>query len=394
MGTPPLLSTVIMTTAAIATGITPRDNKLSHPYRRNSASSIGSDGSSTPSETPISYAADPEHPEAPTPRTTKQKVDRRPPSTFYLKDTSQMTLAEQICNLATCPPEMHELKDESLDRGPPPVQPVWRENLFIASRAIVPLALHQLAYWAFPQYKWPFALAYPFYILCFMGFALQVMDRLSSACVKHGTFDEKQIGRDRTPDKSVKHLAMGILAYMVVRTGIDFYINYEAEAQPLFDFTWTFPLRLAAWEITLDYFFYTYHRASHEVDTLWFIHKHHHTTKHPTAILAILAEEYQELLEVFTIPLLTSLIVPMTFSEGWMTLCYTIYVEMMGHSGVRAHWCHPVLWPLEVFGMGLAVEDHDLHHRFGKSGKNYGKQSRVWDRVFGTCAERIETWGM
>jgi len=67
---------------------------------------------------------------------------------------------------------------------------------------------------------------------------------------------------------------------------------------------------------------------------------------------------------------------------------------MMGHSGVRAHWCHPVLWPLEVFGMGLAVEDHDLHHRFGKSGKNYGKQSRVWDRVFGTCAERIETWGM
>jgi len=69
----------------------------------------------------------------------------------YLKDTSQMTLAEQICNLATCPPEMHELKDESLDRGPPPVQPVWRENLFIASRAIVPLALHQLAYWAFPR---------------------------------------------------------------------------------------------------------------------------------------------------------------------------------------------------------------------------------------------------
>lgn len=60
------------------------------------------------------------------------------------------------------------------------------------------------------EYKWPFALAYPFYVLSFIGFALQVMDRLSSHCVKLGTFDEKQIGRDRTPDKSVKHLAYGV----------------------------------------------------------------------------------------------------------------------------------------------------------------------------------------
>ena len=29
-------------------------------------------------------------------------------------------------------------------------------------------------------------------------------------CVELGTFDEKNIGRDRTPDKSVKHLAAGI----------------------------------------------------------------------------------------------------------------------------------------------------------------------------------------
>ncbi|BGP50918.1 hypothetical protein JCM10450v2_006844 [Rhodotorula kratochvilovae] len=381
--------------AAFATGITPRDNKLSHPYRRNSSSSVDSDDSSNASETPISYAADPKRPiDQSTPRTTKQKVDRRPPSTFYMKDRSEMTLAEQICHLATCPPEMHVLKDESIDRGPPPIQPVWRENAFIITRAFVPLLLQQMAYAAFPQYKWPFYLAYPFYVLSFMGFALQVMARLSDHCLKFGTFDEKNIGRDRTPDKSVKHLAGGIIAYMVIRTGFTFWLDYNPSVQPLTDFTWTFPIRLALWEIALDYFFYTYHRASHEVDALWFIHKHHHTTKHPTAILAILAEEYQEVLEIFLVPFLASLIVPMTFSEGWVALCYTIYVEMMGHSGVRSHWCHPVLWPLETVGAGLAVEDHDLHHRFGKSGKNYGKQSRVWDRIFGTCAERIETYGM
>lgn len=42
---------------------------------------------------------------------------------------------------------------------------------------------------------------------------------------------------------------------------------------------------------------YCYHRTTHEVDSLWFVHQHHHTTKHPTAILSILAEHYQEYLE-------------------------------------------------------------------------------------------------
>ncbi|BGP00674.1 hypothetical protein RTG_03104 [Rhodotorula toruloides ATCC 204091] len=379
-------------TAALATGVSARDNKLRQPYRRNSSSSVDSDSSS---ETPISYATDPDRPPGqPTPRTTKQKVDRRPPSTFYLKRWRDQTWAERICNLATCPASMHELKDEGMDRGMPPVQPIWRENLFILSRALIPILLHQGALWAFPNYQWPFYVIYPFYFLAFVGFAIEMVHRMSDYSIKFGTFDEKQIGRDRTPDKSVNHLAVGILAYMFVRTAFCFYLQFDKQAQPLFSFTWSYPLRLAAWEIALDYFFYVYHRASHEVDSLWFIHQHHHTTKHPTAILSILAEEWQELLEVFLVPLAATLLVPMTFSEGYMTLVYTIYVEMMGHSGVRAHWCHPVLWPLEYLGMGLAVEDHDLHHRFGKSGKNYGKQSRVWDRIFGTCAERIETFGM
>jgi sterol desaturase/sphingolipid hydroxylase (fatty acid hydroxylase superfamily) len=39
----------------------------------------------------------------------------------------------------------------------------------------------------------------------------------------------------------------------------------------------------------------------------------------------------------------------------------------------------------------LCIEDHDLHHRKGwKNSANYGKQTRLWDKLFGTCAERIE----
>ena len=39
----------------------------------------------------------------------------------------------------------------------------------------------------------------------------------------------------------------------------------------------------------------------------------------------------------------------------------------------------------------LTTEDHDLHHRKGyRKSTNYGKQTRLWDVVFGTKGERIE----
>ena len=168
-----------------------------------------------------------------------------------------MSWAEYLCDLATCPAELHELKDESIDRGPVAEVPVWKEHAFILSRGLVPLVVQQLAYWALPStslrdssrspnsigtnallsidVKWPLAIAYPFYWVSFVAFALQVVKHLNcelhtssslihesrrthrmlfhtplAYCVKYGTFDEKQIGRDRTPDKSVPHLASGI----------------------------------------------------------------------------------------------------------------------------------------------------------------------------------------
>lgn len=42
---------------------------------------------------------------------------------------------------------------------------------------------------------------------------------------------------------------------MFVRTGFTFYLHYNKGVTPFSDFTWTYPLRLAAWEIVLDYFF-------------------------------------------------------------------------------------------------------------------------------------------
>ena len=49
-------------------------------------------------------------------------------------------------------------------------------------------------------------------------------------------------------------------------------------------------------------------------------------------------------------------------------------------------------WLMRWFDAELVIEDHDMHHRRGwKNSFNYGKQTRIWDRVFGTCAPRIES---
>lgn len=72
-----------------------------------------------------------------------------------------------------------------------------------------------------------------------------------------------------------------------------------------------------------------------------------------------------------------------------------MYVEILGHAGIRAMWDLPITGPvLKLIGAELIVEDHDLHHRHGKSGRNYGKQSRFWDVVFGTTADRQEMANM
>jgi sterol desaturase/sphingolipid hydroxylase (fatty acid hydroxylase superfamily) len=104
-----------------------------------------------------------------------------------------------------------------------------------------------------------------------------------------------------------------------------------------------------------------------------------------------MADDVQEIIEIFLIPLGASLIMPLSTHEFWIAQCILMYIEGMGHSGARAYWTHPLLGEiLRPFGMELTIEDHDLHHRYGKSGKNYGKQTRIFDRIFNTISERVE----
>lgn len=81
----------------------------------------------------------------------------------------------------------------------------------------------------------------------------------------------------------------------------------------------------------------------------------------------------------------------MTHAELHLMMAYVGYVEVIGHSGIRNAFQLPIAGPiLRPIGCELLIEDHDHHHRFGKSGRNYGKQTRFWDVLFGTTTDRNE----
>jgi sterol desaturase/sphingolipid hydroxylase (fatty acid hydroxylase superfamily) len=85
---------------------------------------------------------------------------------------------------------------------------------------------------------------------------------------------------------------------------------------------------------------------------------------------------------------------PMGFYETFICYEHIMFVEAFGHSGLRIHATPPITAAslLRYFNLELVIEDHDLHHRTGwKKSHNYGKQTRFWDTIFGTKAERSES---
>lgn len=152
--------------------------------------------------------------------------------------------------------------------------------------------------------------------------------------------------------------------------------------------------------MAVDFWFYMYHRACHELDALWKLHRTHHLTKHPIPVLASFSDLEQEIIEVVVVPCASYFTLkylfgmPMEFFEWWICQAYILFEEILGHSGLRVYAVAPsVISPiLCYFGCELVIEDHDLHHRKGwRKSYNYGKQTRLWDCLFGTTAPRLES---
>lgn len=84
-----------------------------------------------------------------------------------------------------------------------------------------------------------------------------------------------------------------------------------------------------------------------------------------------------------------------SFYEWLFCAQYVMFTEIYGHSGLRVSvtTLNPLTPLFQLCDVDLTIEDHDLHHRKGwRSSYNYGKQTRIWDRLFGTVHPRIESY--
>ncbi|GAC99721.1 C-5 sterol desaturase [Pseudozyma hubeiensis SY62] len=275
--------------------------------------------------------------------------------------------------------------------------PVWNNaqlHLWIAMRVVPALAI-QYAYtlWAGRNFH---PIANIFYWGIFVSlFGSNLLNVLRSTASKVG-YLQPQASRDGIPDVKVTEVLNSLLMTAFFRPAAATLVIYNRDT-PMTLSPWL-PLMVPAFSLAVDFWFYWYHRIMHESDALWKFHRTHHTAKHPTPILTLYADMEQEWFDVVFIPLLAYFtlrpLVEMSYFDWMVCWTHVMFIELIGHSGLRISGTSPAfdLIPMKRFDVDLVIEDHDNHHSRGwKKSGNYGKQTRVWDRLFGTVLPRVET---
>ncbi|GAD93411.1 hypothetical protein PVAR5_2021 [Paecilomyces variotii No. 5] len=279
-----------------------------------------------------------------------------------------------------------------------PASREWAAHLWILSHAAIPLVLHQ-AYVMYTGNNLNMIAAFALYSTFFKlngVHEVNIMRRLGQV---HGFFDGDKHSRDEIPDIAVGKVVRELLSTSTFRMTMAMFLAYNKDETPA-DLHWRWlPLEIGLYSITVDFWFYWYHRLMHQVGPLWQYHRRHHLTKHPNPLLSAYADHEQEFMDIVGIPFLAwatlkLMGLPMGFYEWWVGYEYIAFSEIFGHCGLRVHASAPstLNWLLQIFDAELVIEDHDLHHRYGwRKSHNYGKQTRLWDRIFGTCHDRIES---
>jgi sterol desaturase/sphingolipid hydroxylase (fatty acid hydroxylase superfamily) len=141
---------------------------------------------------------------------------------------------------------------------------------------------------------------------------------------------------------------------------------------------------LAALFLLLDFFYYGYHRAAHEVNVMWATHSTHHSPNEMalTASLRLGWTPFFSFSWLFFLPLV------------WLGFSVHSVFSMLSFSLLYQFWLHTrligKLGPLE--GILNTPSAHRVHHARNAKflDKNYGGFLMVFDRLFGTYAEEGE----
>ena len=136
--------------------------------------------------------------------------------------------------------------------------------------------------------------------------------------------------------------------------------------------------------IAYDFFYYWNHRIDHEVGIFWAAHVVHHQSEAFNLSTALRQPSSAVLLGwIFYLPMAIAGVPPLVFvAVGLIDLLYQfwIHTELVGKLG----------WFDRVFA---SPSNHRVHHGVNDKylDKNYGGILILWDRLFGTYEDEVET---
>lgn len=175
-------------------------------------------------------------------------------------------------------------------------------------------------------------------------------------------------------------IAMGLFyaASIALAAGTVLLCFYWLRQFAFFDIDWSSSvLLIIAAYVIVDFIFYWYHRAIHEVRLGWAAHVNHHSSEQynvGTALRASFAEAWFE--PVFLIPAILIGIDPI------------MVVALLSLNHLYQYWLHtrhigklgPLEWVMNT------PSNHRVHHgsNLQYCDRNYGGTFIVWDRLFGT----------
>ena len=141
-----------------------------------------------------------------------------------------------------------------------------------------------------------------------------------------------------------------------------------------------------AFEFILDFFHYGTHRLLHHKYFYAYLHKKHHTFKHPISIISFYQDPIDLCITVSIPTILSLLLIPhVSYFEFQLLMVYKVFSEISGHTGKKLAptGCFPqLIWLPRSLSIELYTEDHDSHHSLNNC--NYAKRFSFWDKVFGT----------
>lgn len=107
------------------------------------------------------------------------------------------------------------------------------------------------------------------YQIAFAAFATRVLRRCQHFMQFYGTLNEDKRGRDLVPDNQHRRVILSLVVFIFVRGIGMFLLARDRTVMP--DVSLWSPVKIGLWLIALDYFFYTYHRTTHDVSSVAFV---------------------------------------------------------------------------------------------------------------------------